>query len=86
MIKAVNSEDLWSLNVTSKIDITISSDLDYENLIADVVVNGKFFGLITNEPSKGLCYEAPEGQVSSEPIELDILIAALNEAKRQLLK
>ena len=72
--------------MTSKIDITISSDLDYENLIADVVLDGKFFGLITNEPSKGFCYEAPKVQVSSDPIELDTLIAALNEAKRQLLQ
>lgn len=72
--------------MTNEIDIAISSDLDYENLIAEVSVQGKFIGLITNEPSKGLCYEAPAGQVTNEPIELDILIAALNEAKRQLLQ
>jgi len=72
--------------VTSKIDINISSDLDYENLIAEVIIEGNFVGLVTNEPSKEICYEAPEGQVSDKPVDLDIFIEALKEAKRLLLK
>ncbi len=67
-----------------KIDITICSDLDYENLIAEISVNNRFIGLVTNEPDKGVCFEIPKGQVSFESIELCIFIDALNEARKRI--
>jgi hypothetical protein len=69
-----------------KIDIQICSDIDYECLFAEVTIDGKFFGLVTNEPSKGICFEAPEGQVSDKAIDLETYIKALNEAKSELLR
>ncbi|PKH88321.1 hypothetical protein [Colwellia sp. Bg11-28] len=69
-----------------KVDIQICSDVDYECLIAEITIDGTFFGLVTNEPSKGICFEAPEGQVSDEPIDLETYIRALKEAKSELLK
>jgi len=70
----------------SNIDITISSDLDYENLIAEVLINGNFIGLVTNEPNKGVRFEIPEGQVALVNVELDTLLTAIEKAKAELLK
>ncbi|RUO65965.1 hypothetical protein SAMN06297229_0565 [Pseudidiomarina planktonica] len=72
--------------MTSKIDVIVSSDLDYENLIAEVAIDDIFVGLVTNEPSKGVCFEAPAGQVLGEPIAFDIYIKALIKAKNELLQ
>ena len=71
--------------MTTKIEITISSDLDYENLIAELTMGGEFLGLVTNEPQIGFRFEVPENTVSEITIELDKFIEALNEAKAELL-
>ena len=68
----------------NNIEIMICSDLDYECLFAEITIDEKFIGLVTNEPSKGVCFEAPKGQVSGEAIELDTYIKALNKAKSEL--
>ena len=70
----------------NNIEIEICSDLDYDSLVAEITIDGKFIGLVTNEPSKGICFVAPEGQVSGEPIDLEIYIKGLDEAKKELLK
>ena len=68
----------------SKISITVCSDLDYENLIAEITIDKNFFGIVTNEPSIGFCFEMPEGQVSGTPVSLDVFIEAIERAKNSL--
>lgn len=70
----------------TNIEIEVSSDLDYECLIAEIFIDDNFIGLVTNEPSKGICFEAPKGQLSGEPVELEMYIEALKKAKIKLLK
>lgn len=74
------------MNQNSKIEITISSDLDYDNLIAEIIIDGQFIGLITNEPSQAVRFEIPEGQVSTVNVDFNILLNALDKAKRELLQ
>ncbi len=69
----------------SNIEITVCSDLDYENLVAEITIDGKFIGLVTNEPDKGICFEIPNGQISFQSIDLDALEQALKNAKKELL-
>ena len=68
------------------IEITISSDLDYDCLIAEIMINDVFVGLVTNEPDKGICFEVPEGQMRIGSISLETFQAALVRAKDALIK
>ena len=49
----------------SNVEITISSDLDYECLIAEINIDGKFIGLLTSvhpkcRPSRNINFGAAE--------------------------
>ncbi|MCF7516558.1 hypothetical protein L3V43_22065 [Pseudoalteromonas sp. L23] len=70
----------------NKIDVTISSDIDYENLIAEIHVDGNFIGLVTNEPHQGVCFELPDGQADWNKIGVSVLIQAIEIAKIELLQ
>jgi hypothetical protein len=70
----------------NRITVTILSDVEYENLIAEILIDGKFIGLITNEPDKELNFEVPKGECKFEAIELNVLLEALNLAKAELLQ
>jgi len=70
----------------NNINITISSDLDYENLIAEITIDGNFIGLVTKEPDEVTKFEIPDGQVSSVKVELGTLLTAIEKAKSELLK
>ena len=69
--------------------IQVCSDVDYENLIAEVYVEGKFVALVSREDlSQGFCVEFP-GPEQHEPaisrrVDLLTLLEALDEAKAQL--
>ncbi len=75
-------------NAESKnnIKVTISSDLDYENLIAEIIADGEFIGLLTAEPNQQVCFELPEGQGNWNKIEANLLIEALQIARKELLQ
>jgi hypothetical protein len=88
LIARANLEAFWNrkeMTNEDNIEITICSDLDYECLIAEIIINGKFIGLLTNEPNKEICFAIPDGQISSAEIKLDALENALKQAKRVLL-
>lgn len=74
------------MDSSNKIEIRITSDLDYENLIAEITANGKFIGLISNEPKKSLCFEAPNGKGGFNSIELECFKAVLDNAKKNCFK
>ena len=70
---------------TSHISIQVSSDLDYERLIADVNVDGKFAVTISNESAHYFMVEIAthnEGYIS---VELDEFIKVIKKAKESLL-
>ncbi len=69
-----------------KISVTILSDLYYENLLAEIVIDGQFIGLLTNEPGKPVCFEIPEGELKFKSIDLAVFEEALSLAKKELLK
>tara|TARA_A200000113_G_scaffold206917_1_gene204175 strand:- start:305 stop:520 length:216 start_codon:yes stop_codon:yes gene_type:complete len=68
------------------IEITVCSDLDYDNLIAEIKIDNVFVGIVTNEPNEPLKFEIPHGQISSVKVELDTYFKAINDAKSELLK
>ncbi|MEM0515683.1 hypothetical protein WCN91_09725 [Pseudoalteromonas sp. YIC-827] len=68
------------------IEITVCSDLDYDNLIAEIKIDNVFVGIVTNEPDEPLRFEIPNGQESSINVELDTYFKAINNAKLELLK
>ena len=84
----VNSEGFWSQNVKTKnkIEVIISSDLDYENLIAEINVDGNFIGLITSEPKEDVCFEIPDRQTDWCKISASVLTEAIEIAKKDLLQ
>ena len=87
LFKTLNLEDFWSQNVSkNNIKVTISSDLDYENLIAEIIADGEFIGLLTAEPNQQVCFELPEGQGNWNKIEANLLIEALQIARKELLQ
>ena len=68
------------------IEVQISSDLDYDNLIAEIHIGSKFVGLVTNEPGKGVCFEMPDGNGGFNPINFEIFKVALDKAKKELMQ
>lgn len=73
-----------------KMDIRICSDLDYENLIAEIYCDGKFVALISHEgDASNLRIEFPGSDQNEEAIarqvDLDSFEQAVQEAKQKLL-
>lgn len=68
------------------IEIQIASDLDYENLLAEIHVDNNFIGLLTNEPEKGVCFEVPDGKGGFRSISIERFRLALDKAKKELLQ
>jgi hypothetical protein len=66
------------------IKIIICSDLDHENLVAEITIDNKFIGLISEEPNQDLCFELPNGQAQFEIINLDAFESAIAEARKAL--
>lgn len=71
--------------------IIIASDTDYEELIAEINIDGKFAAAVTQEKGKGIFnIEFPGiGLVESQiirKVDFDSFIEALNEAKQKLFK
>lgn len=72
-------------DLNSEITIQICSDLDYDNLIAEIYFKGQFIGLLSGEPERELCFEIPNGKGGFTPIELENFKEALERAKEKLL-
>lgn len=70
----------------NRISITILSDLNYENLLAEILIDGQFIGLVTNEPDKLVCFEIPEGELKFKSLDFDLFQKALSLAKKELLQ
>jgi hypothetical protein len=76
--------------MAERIKILIASDVDYGKLIAEMYVDEKFIGLISQEKGvENLLVEFPvanqnEGAISRQ-IEYEVLLAALLKAKTELL-
>jgi hypothetical protein len=73
-----------------KIKILIASDVDYEKLIAEMYIDEKFIGLISQEDGIGnLLVEFAIGDQDEgaifQKIEYEVLLAALLKAKTELL-
>ena len=71
----------------SKFNIMISSDLNYEDLVAEIYFNDKFVGLINQDDPQNLRFELPincdEAAVASD-IPLIIFLEALKVALGKL--
>lgn len=74
------------MDESNEIQIQIASDLDYENLIAEITFRGRFVGLLSNEPGQGLCFEIPDGKGDFNAIGLDSFKVALERARKELLQ
>jgi len=72
--------------MNKRISITILSDLNYENLLAEILIDGQFIGLVTNEPDKPVCFEIPQGELNFQSLEFDLFQEALHLAKKELLQ
>lgn len=72
------------MNNKDDIKVTVCSDLDHDNVLAEIVINGKFIGLVTDEPGKEMSFEIPEGQLSTQSVPLDLFEKALSIAKERL--
>lgn len=72
--------------MSNRISITILSDLNYENLLAEILIDGKFIGLVTNEPDKPVCFEIPDGELKFRSLDLELFQKALDLAKEELLQ
>ncbi|MCL5050020.1 MAG: hypothetical protein M1473_05745 [Firmicutes bacterium] len=70
----------------NKITVTILSDLKYENLLAEILIDGQFIGLVTNEPEQPISFEIPEGELKSLSLDLATFQEALSMAKKELLQ
>lgn len=66
-----------------KLKVLVCSDLDYENLIAEIYAGDKFIGLISQED--GLGNFMMEFHSDLEPIPVKWLIDAIQTAQRELL-
>ncbi|WP_377144421.1 hypothetical protein [Pseudidiomarina halophila] len=62
------------------------SDVNYENLLAEILIDGHFIGLVTTEPDQPICFEIPDGELKFQSLDLDILQEALSAAKKELLQ
>jgi len=73
-----------------KIKIMICSDTDYDQLIAEMYVDDKYIGLISQERGpNNLVVEFPgpdqyEAVITRE-VEIEILLEALSKAKKELI-
>ena len=72
------------MNNSESINIVVCSDLEHENLVAEITINGRFIGLVTDEPNKELCFEIPQGQLSLESVNLDLFEKSIATARRKL--
>ena len=72
------------MNNSDGINVVVCSDLEHENLVAEITINGRFIGLVTDEPNKDLCFEIPQGQLSLESVSLDLFEKAIAIARRRL--
>jgi hypothetical protein len=70
---------------TSNVSIQVSSDLDYERLIAEVNVDDKFAVIISNESAHDFMIEIPTHSKGFISVELDEFIKAIKKAKESLL-
>ena len=70
----------------SKGDVTIqiASDIDFDKLVAEIYYQGRFAGLISQDRSE-LEFVFPEAHQPASSMPLDRFIAALAEAKRELI-
>jgi hypothetical protein len=66
-----------------KLKVLVCSDLDYENLIAEIYAGDKFIGLISQED--GIGNFMVEFHTKLEPIPVDWLLDAIQTAKRDLI-
>ncbi len=76
--------------MTERIKILIASDVDYEKLIAEMYIDEKFIGLISQEGGIGnLLVEFAIGDQDEgaifQKIEYEVLLATLLKAKTELL-
>ncbi len=78
--------DFWSQKLKSKITVTILSDLKYENLLAEILIDGQFIGLVTNEPNRPISFEIPDGELRFQSLDLATFQEALSLAKKELLQ
>ena len=71
------------MNSKDRLKIVIASDVDYENLIAEIYLNDEFIALLQQENGvDDLKVEFASNIIS---VNFDWLQNALNEAKRKLL-
>lgn len=72
------------MNDKESIKVTVCSDLEHDDLLAELVIGGQFIGLVTEEPGKKMSFEIPEGQLSIKSVDLDLLEQALRTARDRL--
>ncbi|EKM5716655.1 hypothetical protein B1H42_13775 [Enterobacter cloacae subsp. cloacae] len=71
------------MNSKDRLKIVIASDVDYENLIAEIYLNDEFIALLQQE--NGVDDLKVEFASNINSVNFDWLQNALNEAKRKLL-
>lgn len=71
------------MNSKDRLKIVIASDVDYENLIAEIYLNDEFIALLQQE--NGVDDLNVEFASNINSVNFDWLQNALNEAKRKLL-
>lgn len=71
------------MNSDNKIKIIIASDIDYENLIAEIYCNDEFIALLQQEDGKDAI--KVEFSPDFKVINLELLQNILFEAKKKLL-
>nr|WP_314290789.1 hypothetical protein [uncultured Capnocytophaga sp.] len=71
-----------------KEEIILSSDCDYENLVAEIYLDDKFIALVSYDENNTFFVETPSNNFKEEfithKIDLDIFIKLLKEAKEAL--
>ena len=69
-----------------KIEIIIGSPLDYEKLVAYIVIDGNHVALLSQDEGKDKLKIEFFNEPKIKKIDLEVLIEALYEAKAELLK
>lgn len=78
------------MSAPSTVSITVCSDLDYDHLIAEIYISGKFAALISQEEGKDkLTIEFPRVGLNEDAIcnkaGLNQFLEAVDEARRKLV-
>jgi hypothetical protein len=69
-----------------KIQIIIGSPIDYEELVAYIIVDGINIALLNQDEGKDKIKIVFFEEAKSIDIHFDVFVAALEEAKRELMK